>query len=56
MLIDSALDGVMGLRVGNGNNKRRRSKLGATALGAHQEYNPRCLEFQVPRRSDFRVS
>ena len=52
MSIDSALDRVMGLRVGNGNTKRRRSKLGATALVAHQEYNTCCLEFQVPCRSD----
>ena len=53
MLIDSALEEVMGLRVGNGNNKRRRSKLGAAALVAHQEYDTRCLEFQVPCRSDW---
>ena len=52
MMIDIALEGVMGLRVGNGNNKRMRSKLGTTALVAHQEYNTRCLEFQVPCRSD----
>ena len=57
-----ALDGVMGLRVGNGNNKRRRSKHGATSLVAHQEYvvlnskfrvdltePTRC--FQLPRRN-----
>ena len=52
MLVDSALDRIIGLRDDNGNNKRRRSKLGATALVAHQEYNTCCLEFQVPCRSD----
>ena len=53
MMIDNALEGAMGLRIGNGNNKRMRSKLGTTALVVHQEYNARCLEFQVPRRSDW---
>ena len=52
MLIDGALEGAMGLRVGNGNNKRMRSKLGTTALVVHQEHDARCLEFQVPCGSD----
>ena len=52
MLVDSALDGIIGLRVDNGNTKRRRSKLGTTALVVHQENDPRCLGFQVPCCSD----
>ena len=47
MLADSALDRIIGLWDDNGNTKRRRSKLGMTALVAHQENNPCCLEFQV---------